>query len=202
MEDETHDGAGEIFARRLREMRGHRGMSARVLSERLAAMGVTMSRVAITKLENEPKRAATVRLQTVLAISAALNVSPSWMVTPDRQDEDVRIAPGLCQPAGAVRLWLRGDFPLGGADPEDFFMMMPAAEYVKRRKVGLKRKARVAVIEQEEGKFGRGLTEAEEEKFAEREGMPVALLWQLRGIASADIHASNGPARHDPEEVL
>ncbi len=186
MEDETHDGAGEVFARRLREVRGHRGMSARVLSERLADMGVTMSRVAITKLENEPARAATVRLQTVLAISAALNCSPSWMITPDEQSKYVRIAPGLRQPAGAVRLWLRGDFPLGGADPEDFFMMMPEAEHEERLKVGRARRASVAVIEQEEGKFGRGLTEEEEEKFAEREGITVALLRRLRGMR-ADV---------------
>ncbi len=199
MEDETHRGAGEVFARRLREVRALHGMSARALSERLAEMGVTMGRDAIAKLENYPARAATVRLETVLAISAALNCSPSWMITPDEQDEYVCIAPGLCQPAGAVRLWLRGDFPLGGADPEDFFMLMPAAEHKERLKVGRARRASVAVIEAMEREAGHGLEDAEiakrlterltENQIAKRSEIPEAQVKRQRETSAADFYA-------------
>ncbi len=142
MGDGAYRGAGEVFARRLREVRDMHGMSARQLSERLAELGAPMSRASIAKLESEPARAANVRLENVLAISAALNVSPMWMITPEPQHEYVCVAPRLCQPAGAVRLWLRGDFPLGGADPEAFFLMMPAHEYAARRAAGQSRRVK------------------------------------------------------------
>lgn len=141
MDERGTPGIGEVFGRRLRHMRDLRGMSAKTLSDRLSERGVDVGRDSIAKWESKPARAQAVKLEAVIAIAAELNCSPAWLITPEDPGEALTIG-NRTLPAGSVRLWLRGDWPLVGDDPEDFFYLMPTNEHEARRRAGQSRRER------------------------------------------------------------
>ena len=69
----------------MREARDRAGISQVQLSERLAALGVTVSRKALLEMERMPPRRR-VSLDEALAIAAALGVAPIHLMVPFEDD--------------------------------------------------------------------------------------------------------------------
>lgn len=123
--------AGQVFARRLREVRKRRGWSQEQLARRVdEELGVPIHRVTIAKIESGGKRAQHVELQEVLALSLALGVSPLHMIVPFGADARLRVAPRK-QAVGPVlaRRWLQGVDTLLDEDPRWFFTEVPPDEW-------------------------------------------------------------------------
>jgi transcriptional regulator with XRE-family HTH domain len=120
--------AGQVFARRLAEVREARDWSQKRLSERMTELGHPIHRVKLAKIEKE--RARSVTLEDVLALSYALDVSPLYMVAPLEADGPRLTVVGNEQPADPddARAWLRGDEPLLGQDEFTWTMQRPARE--------------------------------------------------------------------------
>src|SRR4051812_23343015 len=121
--------AGQVFARRLREVRKRRDWTQEKLAERLRELGFPMHRVTLAKIEKGEKRALHVELEEVLAISFALGVSPLHMIVPFDPEAQVKVV----EKRQAVwpewmRSWLRGKQPLLDEDAGFFLSEIPAEE--------------------------------------------------------------------------
>lgn len=108
----------------LRMLRKRRDLTVRGLAEVLGRLGVPLLPSAVTKIETGGRR---VDVDELVALSAALNVSPSRLLLPDsdRSFDDVVLAPGLTVAAIDAWRWADGREPLPWphpplGDPEGF----------------------------------------------------------------------------------
>jgi len=149
--------AGEVFARRMREVRRRRDWSQADLANRLKELGHPIHRVTLTKIEQGGKetaspeartRAQNVALEDVLAISFALGVSPIHMIVPRQPDARLRVVSGK-QAVDQIllRAWLRGESTLLDEDPRFFFSELPLDEFEKRLELGRARKHAGALLD-------------------------------------------------------
>jgi transcriptional regulator with XRE-family HTH domain len=116
--------ASEVFRQRLREVRRLKGWTQQQLADALAAGGVRLDASAITRLERGTRG---VTLDDVIAIAAALGVSPLHMIVP-LDDNGAQLMPSLTVPAADARAWLRGQLPLREADERLFYAQTPESE--------------------------------------------------------------------------
>lgn len=117
---------GEVFAKRLREVRKRRDWTQQQLADRLEELGYKIDRVILTRIESGRSRARQAKLEEVLAISFALGVSPLHMIVPFDRDLRLRV-PGCKQPMPPliVRRWLQGLDTLADEDPRWFWTEVP-----------------------------------------------------------------------------
>lgn len=121
---------GVVFARRMRQIRKAQGMTQTALAERLAELEHPIARSTLNKIESGGPRARNVRLEDAVAIAAALNTSPLNMMTPDSNQEFVRVTPAVVEMGAKVRTWLRGYYPLlDDDDLRQFFNVVPDEEF-------------------------------------------------------------------------
>jgi len=134
---------GEAFAQRLREVRERRRLSQAQLAKRLDELSHSIDRVVLTRIEagGQPKasaankvRAQNIRLKDVLAICAALNVSPAHMLAPYDDDQYIRIVPEI-RPSipGMARGWFAGRFSLGESDEAEWMTEIPPEDLLRMR---------------------------------------------------------------------
>ncbi|MDX2676179.1 helix-turn-helix domain-containing protein [Streptomyces sp. NY05-11A] len=118
------------IAKRVREVRGRRGLTAEQLAERLTALGVSWQRSTVAKLENGNRENVTVT--EWLALAAALNVAPVHLLIPPDAAEGDRylVTPETELAADRAREWVRGRHPLPGARRRDFTAEAPEGEFV------------------------------------------------------------------------
>lgn len=126
-----HTEPGVIFGQRVREVRmRHRAQrtdglkwTQAELAERVTALGWPIDQAAIARLESQKPttRAQNVRLAEVLAIAAALGVSPMFLFLPLDYNEEVKIGE-LRFPANHLWRWVRGEEPLRGDDDHRIFL--------------------------------------------------------------------------------
>ena len=108
----------EVFRVRVREARRLKGWTQQQLAGALGALGVKLDATAITRLESGTRR---VSLDDVIAIAAALGVSPLHLFVPLDNDLSLNVTPGLALPVLDVRMWVRGQRPLRETDDERLF---------------------------------------------------------------------------------
>jgi len=108
----------EVFRARLREVRRLKGWTQQQLADALAAAGVKLDASGITRMERGTRG---VTLDDVIAIAAALGVSPLHMFVPLDNDEALNVAPGLTADTVNVRAWIRGQRPLRDTDDDRLF---------------------------------------------------------------------------------
>ena len=108
----------EVFRARLREVRRLKGWTQQQLADALADAGVKLDASAITRLERGTRGLS---LDDVLAIAAALGVSPLHLFVPLDNDEELNVAPSLTANALDVRAWVRGQRPLRETDDDRLF---------------------------------------------------------------------------------
>lgn len=112
----------EVFAERLREARNARRWTQQDLADALAKLGAPMDRTTIAKLEKGQRQ---VRLDELVAIAAALDVSPLFLFLPLRLEEEVKLAPKLARESFAAIQWARGVGPLNRANDRTYHFQSP-----------------------------------------------------------------------------
>jgi transcriptional regulator with XRE-family HTH domain len=119
----------EVVAARMKALRKKRNLTAAGLAERMKAEGVPWERIVVTKLETG--RRASVSVDELLALAKVLNC-PLVMLLTARDDDarDYQITSTVTESMGTVRAWMRGQRPLGDADPGDYFGELPRGEFV------------------------------------------------------------------------
>jgi transcriptional regulator with XRE-family HTH domain len=133
--------AGEVIARRIREVRDHRGWTQADLAAALKAAGHThLSRPTLAKIEVGGTRARNLSVEDLLAVAVALNVSPVHLVCPTNDEVQLRVTPRDVVWAGRARAWIRGYWPLREQDDrQDFFREIPRAEFDELLEVSARR---------------------------------------------------------------
>lgn len=114
MGTEEHDEptVSDVLARRLRELRHERALSAKALSERVSDLGGTLSRGAIARIEaQDAAQRRSVDVAELLLLAAALHVSPTdLLLPPDRQP--IQVTPTVTSSSVELRRWIEGDEPV------------------------------------------------------------------------------------------
>lgn len=125
--------AGEVFVRRIREVRGARGWSQQRLSDELKALGWPLAQSTIAKIESGATRARNISVEDAMAVCAALGVSPLDMLVLREPSDRFAVTPELVTTAGSVRKWWRGEWRLrDGDDPQFYFSQAPLHEMAER----------------------------------------------------------------------
>ena len=107
------ESLSDVLARRVRELRADRGLTAEQLAARVRALGGDLGRVAITKIErphDDGRRRVTI--EELVLLAGALNTSPIELLTPqDPPSERVRVTDSLETTGSDLRAWARGEGP-------------------------------------------------------------------------------------------
>lgn len=120
----------QVLAAQLPAIRARLDLSAQGLADRVAVLGGTLDRAAISKIETGKRG---VSLDEALLLALAADVAPVHLFLPREDGEPVRVAPKLTPPAVAARRWLRGQEPLPGGDEKTFQVEVPASEWTRKR---------------------------------------------------------------------
>jgi transcriptional regulator with XRE-family HTH domain len=150
---------GEVIAKRIRDIRKMRALTQRQLAERLVDLGLEAAdQPMVARVEKADGTAAeNLSIHRLLIFAAALNVAPVHMLAPDdiplstvdpETGEGWYFEPGrgadvteatkqrriyLHRRAKVngveLRAWIRGQRPLPGADPREFFSAIPWGEF-------------------------------------------------------------------------
>lgn len=109
---------GQVFARRVVESRRGRAWTMQQLTKRLAEVGFPVDRMTVTRIEQGSRR---IEVGEALAVAAALDVAPAYLLTPLGSDEPMSVA-GTQFTSGQVQAWIVGDAPLNAAwaDPDHY----------------------------------------------------------------------------------
>jgi transcriptional regulator with XRE-family HTH domain len=114
-------------AQRVREVRKRRGLTAQELAERLNTQGVPWDRYTVNKLENGKRQ--NLSLAEWLALAVVLNVAPVHLLLPVDDDEGTyQVTPERTNQVDHTRGWIRGHWPLPGANAIQYQGEMPEAE--------------------------------------------------------------------------
>ncbi|MEU5345700.1 helix-turn-helix transcriptional regulator [Streptomyces sp. NPDC020766] len=115
----------ETIAKRVREARNRKGMTALELADDLKRRGLDWDRQTVTKLETG--RRQNVSVAELLALARALDVSPLHLLVP-LEEVEYKVTPEESMPAARVREWVRGKEPLPGTDQRIFRSEVPLDE--------------------------------------------------------------------------
>ncbi|MGW9024779.1 helix-turn-helix domain-containing protein [Streptomyces sp. NPDC055722] len=133
----------DTVAKRVREVRKRRGLTAEQLADKLREQGILWDRYTVTKLENGKRQNIT--LTEWLALAVVLNVSPLHLLVPpwpspkwerpegernDPNDEaGLLVTPKRAEPMYLLRRYIRGSEALPGMDERKFFSEIPPQEF-------------------------------------------------------------------------
>lgn len=125
-----------VIARRVRELRERRGITAAQLSERMRDVGTPFDKTVVANLETGRRRFVTV--QELLALAYILDVAPVHLLLPiDDERASYAYTPNRNAEVWRVREWVRGHpyaaaptIGLGGVDPRKYLSEVPAVESI------------------------------------------------------------------------
>ncbi|WP_432128416.1 helix-turn-helix domain-containing protein [Streptomyces sp. bgisy082] len=100
-------------ARRVREVRKRRDLTAEQLAQRLQAAGLPWERGTVVKLESGYRQ--NVGVAELFALAAALDMSPLHLLIP-LDNRPYQVTSNRTEAADTVRAWVRGEQPLEGMD--------------------------------------------------------------------------------------
>lgn len=115
----------EALARRVKEARNRKGLTAQELADDLKARGLPWDRQTVTKLETG--RRQNVSVAEWLALARALDVAPLHLLVPLGEVE-YAVTPEEAATAGRVRSWIRGTEPLPSTDQRIYRSEVPLEE--------------------------------------------------------------------------
>lgn len=115
----------------VQRLRTELGLTAVQLSERTRQLGYPITRVAITKIENN-SRAGKLDVAEWLVLAYALDVPPGALLYPDLPDGTVEVLPGWVLPSWVALLSLDGETK-GVHNPVQFPMLTRLTAMTRRR---------------------------------------------------------------------
>ena len=118
---------GEVLARRVKEARERRGWTQGQLAEQVRALGYTLERPVVNRIEQGGTRAGNVSVEDLLALAAALGLAPVNLLVPLEDEALYEVVPGVPVAARLARAWIRGEVLLP-ISPELDLRDMPKAE--------------------------------------------------------------------------
>jgi transcriptional regulator with XRE-family HTH domain len=134
MEHSMAAGPIDTLARRVRQVRARRELTAQQLADRLRELGVPWDRATVTKLETG--RRQNVTLTEWLALARALEVAPvHLLVEPEGPGaaadaaEPYQVTPTETASREDARAWIRGMSSLPQTDLRIFYSEVPAEEW-------------------------------------------------------------------------
>lgn len=105
----------EVVKQRVREVRERRGWTQRQLVDRLKELGVKLDPASLARIETG-KRA--VKVQELVELAAALEVSPLQLMLPTVGSHPVDVTPKTTVTTSEARAWARALGPLPGQSPD------------------------------------------------------------------------------------
>jgi transcriptional regulator with XRE-family HTH domain len=126
MEQESAVAPVETLARRVREARNRKGLTAQQLAERLQSSGLSWDRGTVAKVETG--RRQNISVVEWLALARALDVAPIHLLVPLDDERPYLVTPEERVSAGRARQWIRGTKPLAGTDLQIFWTEVPLNE--------------------------------------------------------------------------
>ncbi|MFJ7154652.1 helix-turn-helix domain-containing protein [Streptomyces sp. NPDC101118] len=133
MEHEEAAGPVEVIARRVKEVRGRKGLTAQQLADRLRKAGVPWDRATVTKLETN--RRQNVSVVELLALARVLDVAPVHLLVP-LGEGPYQVTPNETALASRARRWVRGDTTLRGGDAQIYYSEVPLDEIRQVQQLG------------------------------------------------------------------
>jgi transcriptional regulator with XRE-family HTH domain len=130
----TPTAVSVVVGRQVKALRERLGISQGQLALRLEKFGYPMRQVTIARLETGERR---VTIDDVLAIAAALGVSPMYLLSAEFTNETMPVTPKITAGPSQMRFWLRGELPLPDTDELSFFELVPDAERLARHRRGI-----------------------------------------------------------------
>lgn len=94
-------------------------MSAVALSDRTKELGYPITRVTISKIENNA-RAGKMDVAELLVLAAALEIPPALLMFPNFPDDEAEVLPGIEASGGAAVRWLAGTMVLNHQTPPQY----------------------------------------------------------------------------------
>ena len=120
---------GQVLARRVKEARERRGWSQGELAEQVNALGYSLARPIINRIEQGGVRAGNVSVEDLFALAAALGVAPVHLLVPLDDEAALEVTPSVAVSAQLARAWIRGRLPLP-ISPRLDLREMPDSELV------------------------------------------------------------------------
>jgi transcriptional regulator with XRE-family HTH domain len=117
----------EVVARRMREVRETRRLTAAQLADLMRAAGIPWDRQIVTNLETGRRQAVSV--DELLALAVVLQVAPIHLLVPLDGEQPYRVTPEWVQRAIRVREWVRGTLPLRPEDRRLYYSEIPDNEW-------------------------------------------------------------------------
>lgn len=169
------EALAERVGKAVQRLRTELGLTAVQLSERTRELGYPITRVALTKIENN-SRAGKLDVAEWVVLAYALDVPPGALLYPDLPDGPVEVLPGWILPSWVALLSLDGETK-GVNDPVQFPALTRLANMTRRRFV--KSEDRKAAW----GMHSRELSDARSENREPRTEVTEAA---LRSVAQID----------------
>jgi transcriptional regulator with XRE-family HTH domain len=110
---------GEVVAQRVERYRREQGLTQQDVAARTEALGHSIGRATVAKIESGGTRAANVSLADVLVLAVALDVPPPLLFLPLGDSQEVAIAPKLVAHPHIALDWLAGENSIA-ALPDNF----------------------------------------------------------------------------------
>lgn len=165
----------ERVGKTVKRLRDDLGLTAVQLSERTRESGYPISRVAITKIENN-SRAGKLDVAEWIVLAYALDVPPGALLYPDLPDGQVEVLPGWFLPSWVALLSLDGEAK-GVKDPSQFPLLTSLANMTRRR---------LAKVEDRKAAWSMHNREVAEAKAENRDPRPEVTEAALRSVAQID----------------
>lgn len=158
----------------VQRLRTELGLTAVQLSERTRELGYPITRVAITKIENN-SRAGKLDVTEWIVLAYALDVPPGALLYPDLPDGEVEVLPGWVLPSWVALLSLDGETK--GVNNFEFPMLASLANMTRRR---------LAKVEDRKAAWAMHSKESGEARVEGREPRTEILDSALRSVAQID----------------
>jgi transcriptional regulator with XRE-family HTH domain len=134
------DRASTVVAKQVVAIRKRREWTQADLADRLAEIGYTMTRSVLAKVEAGHRQG--VGINDVLALAAALGVSPVHLFIPYERSHQIEITSERRVSALAARRWVHGWSPLPKSDTaevQQYFSELPSYEWWIQRNFQVRR---------------------------------------------------------------
>ncbi|OHU60533.1 hypothetical protein BKG82_07815 [Mycobacteroides chelonae] len=110
----------ERVGRAISDYRRRYNLTAQAISERTAALGYPISRIAVSKIENN-NRAGKLDVAELIVLAAAMNTPPLALLYPELPDGEVDMLPGQAVSSIVAARWFSGEISRssieGATDP-------------------------------------------------------------------------------------